>query len=79
VVMERKAAGGIPACGQAPSGRPATVALHEAVPRAEGSAWAAAVCAAGAEADITNRRDESPKAQLDLVHVRQNGERDDVV
>jgi hypothetical protein len=48
VVMERKAAEEIPACGQAPLGEPARVALHEVAPRAEGPAWVEAVCAVGA-------------------------------
>jgi hypothetical protein len=45
-VMERKAARGTTARGQAPLAKPTTVAMHAVVPPAEGPAWVAAVCAA---------------------------------
>jgi len=47
-----------------------------------GAACVAAVveCAAAvAAADIANSRDESPKTQLELVHVHQNGDWNDLV
>ena len=67
--------------------------MHEAVPHAEGPVWAEAACVVGAAcvaavvecaaavaaADIANSRDESPKTQLELVHVHQNGDWNDLV
>jgi hypothetical protein len=67
--------------------------MHEAVPHAEGPVWAEAVCVVGAvcaaaavecaaavvAADIANSQDGSPKTQLELAYVHQNGDRNDLV